>query len=84
MKVHNLGNDYAFQRKQKQQENLPESKPLEQPEIPEVKPETYAGDQIQDGGEGETVAASETTETPTKQKSRKKKEAGAENEQPQD
>lgn len=84
MKVHNLGNDYAFQRKQKQQEYLMESKPFEQPEIPEVKPETYAGDQIQDGGEGEAVAASEATKTPTIQKSRKKKEAGAENEQPQD
>lgn len=79
MKVHNLGNDYAHQRKQKHQESVSP----EQPTTTEVILETNAGDQVQDWGEGEVVAATTETSAP-KQKGRKKKETGAENEQPQD
>lgn len=83
MKVHNLGNDYAYQRKQKQMENQSADKSHEQPIKSEITPETNAGDQIQSRGEGETVATTTETSTP-KQKSKKKKETGAENEQPED
>lgn len=75
MKIHNLGNDYAYQRKQKQIEN--------QSAISEVTPETNAGDQVQNRGEGEVVAATTETSDP-KSKSKKKKEAGAENKLPED
>lgn len=82
MKVHNLGNDYAYQRKQKQ-ENQPEVKSPEMPAPTEITTETDAGDQVQSRGEGEVVATADETSAP-KQKGRKKKEAGSENEQPQD
>lgn len=79
MKVHNLGNDYAYQRKQKQMENQSDEKPTKSEVIPEIN----AGDQVQSGGEGEIMAATAKTSAP-KQKPKKKKEAGAENEQPED
>ena len=82
MKVHNLGNDYAYQRKQKQMENQSAEKSNEKPAISEVITEANAGDQVQSRGEREAMAAADTS-TP-KQKSKKKKEAGAENEQPED
>ena len=82
MKVHNLGSDYAFQRKQKQ-ENQPEVKSTELPAPTEVTTETDAGDQAPSRGEGEVMATADETSAP-KQKGRKKKETGAENEQPQD
>lgn len=81
MKVHNLGNDYAYQRKQKQMENQSVDNSKEKPAITEVTLETNAGDQIQSRGEREAMAAADTS-TP-KQKS-KKKEARSENEQPED
>lgn len=82
MKVHNLGNDYAYQRKQKQK-TQPEVQSPELPATTEVTTKTDAGDQVQSRGEGEIVAAADETSAP-KQKGRKKKETGAENEQPQD
>lgn len=75
MKIHNLGNDYAYQRKQKQIEN--------QSAISEVTPETNAGDQVQNRGEGEAMATAVETSDP-KPKSKKKKETGTENEHPED
>lgn len=82
MKVHNLGNDYAYQRKQKQMENQSAEKSNEKPAITEEIPEANAGDQVQSRGEREAMAAADTSAP--KQKSKKKKEAGAENEQPED
>lgn len=82
MKVHNLGSDYAFQRKQKQ-ENQPEVKSTELPAPTEVTTETDAGDQVPRRGEGEVVAATTETSDP-KSKSKKKKETGAENKLPED
>lgn len=79
MKVHNLGNDYAHQRKQKHQESVSP----EQPTTTEVILETNAGDQVQDWGEGEVVAATTETSDP-KSKSKKKKETRAENKLPED
>ena len=79
MKVHNLGNDYAHQRKQKHQESVSP----EQPTTTEVIPETNVGDQVQNRGEGEVVTATTETSDP-KSKSKKKKEAGAENKLPED
>jgi len=79
MKVHNLGNDYAHQRKQKHQESVSP----EQPTTTEVILETNVGDQVQNRGEGEVVAATTETSDP-KSKSKKKKETGAENKLPED
>ena len=79
MKVHNLGNDYAYQRKQKQMENQSAEKSNEKPAISD---EANAGDQVQNRGERETMAAADTSAP--KQKSKKKKEAGTENEQQED
>lgn len=79
MKVYNLGNDYAYQKKQKQVKNQSAEKPIK----PEVTTEANAGDQVQNGGEGKVVASITETSTP-KQKPKKKKETGAENEQPED
>lgn len=84
MKVHNLGNDYAYQRKQKQMENQSAEKSNEKPAISEVIPEVNAGDQVQNRGEGEAMAATATEAPAPTQKSKKKKEAGTENEQPED
>ena len=82
MKVHNLGNDYAHQRKQKQMENQSAEKSNEKPAESEIIPEANAGDQVQNRGERETMAAADTSAP--KQKSKKKKEAGTENEQQED
>lgn len=82
MKVHNLGSDYAFQRKQKQ-ENQPEVKSTELPAPTEVTTETDAGDQVPRRGEGEAMATAVETSDP-KPKSKKKKETGTENEHPED
>ena len=84
MKVYNLGNDYAYQRKQKQMENQSAEKSNEKPAISQEIPENNAGDQVQSRGEGETMATTATNTSAPKQKSKKKKEAGAENEQPED
>lgn len=83
MKVHNLGNDYAYQRKQKQMENQSAEKSNEKPAISEVIPEANAGDQVQNRGEGEAMATAVETSDP-KPKSKKKKETGTENEHPED
>lgn len=82
MKVHNLGNDYAYQRKQKQMENQSAEKSDEKPTISEVIPETNAADQVQSRGEREAMAEADTSAP--KQKPKKKKETGTENEQPED
>lgn len=82
MKVHNLGNDYAYQRKQKQMVNQSAEKSDEKPTISEVIPETNAGDQVQSRGEREAMAEADTSAP--KQKPKKKKETGTENEQPED
>lgn len=78
MKVHNLGNDYAYQRKQKQVENQSAERPIKS----EVTPKSNAGDQVQSRREREAMAAADTS-TP-KQKPKKKKETGTENEQPEE
>ena len=80
MKVHNLGNDYAYQRKQKQMENQSAEMSNEKPAIYEVIPEVNAGDQVQTRREREAMAEADTSAP--KQKPKKKKEAGTENEQP--
>ena len=49
----------------------------------EVNTQTDSGDQVPSRGEGEVMATADETSAP-KQKGRKKKETGAENEQPQD
>lgn len=82
MKVHNLGNDYAYQRKQKQMENQSVEKSNEKPAESEIIPEANAGDQVQSRGEGEAMAAADTSAP--KQKPKKKKETGTENEQPEE
>ena len=82
MKVYKLGNDYAYQRKQKQMENQSVENSNEKPAITKVIPETNAGNQVQIRGEREAMAAADASTS--KQKSKKKKEAGTENEQSED
>lgn len=72
MKVHNYGNDYAYQLKQKKTEN----KPIVEPETPTENVEH----QLPEGGEAAVAAANneanggaETPKAPEKGK-RKKKE----------
>ena len=79
MKVHNLGNDYAYQRKQKQIQNQQAEKLEKKLTLSKVIPENNAGDQVPSRGEGETVAETDKTSVP-KQKSKKKKETGTESE----
>ncbi len=82
MKVHNLGSDYAYQRKLKQ-EHLSEVKPLDSQTITEETSKTNAGDKIQARGEGETVAGPCRSKN-QKKKIQRKKEEGAEEVELQD
>lgn len=54
MKIHNYGNDYAFQRKQKLEEAVTPSEVKAQPIVePETKVELHVADQVQTRGEGD-------------------------------
>lgn len=78
MKVHNLGSDYAYQKKLKEQENQPAAV-IEQPETT-IKSEKNVGDQVPGWGEG---VADDTPAKSLPKKNKTKKEAGAENGQPE-
>ena len=49
MKIHNYGNDYAFQQKQKSVEN--EKSNVHKMQVQEPKEVADAGNQVQEGGE---------------------------------
>ena len=82
MKIYNLGNDYAYQRKQKHVEKESDNKIGTKLADSTVISKINVGNKVQKGGEGEVMATPVETLSP-KQKPKKKKETGTENEQPE-
>ena len=80
MKIHNLGSDYTFSRSLKAKRQTTE---MPDNQISKKEILDNAGDKIPSGGEGAAMA--DTEQSPqTNKKSKKKKEAGAENGQSED
>lgn len=79
MKIHNLGNDYAFQQKQKSEQKK------RQVIEPETKPEPDVTDKIQTGGEGNMAvspqegkeAVKQEIPSPKKQKAQREEKKAA-------
>lgn len=81
MKIHHLGNDYAYQKNQKQK-NGSVATSLNLPTRSNVIDKDNAGDQVQNRGERKAMETANETPMP-KQKNKRKKETGTESEQPE-